>query len=1263
MLEISRKGKQLKKADCGTCGGRPLSDGIKSESASMLSTVDLELSSFINPDLTWKKVKKGCRTTTRRSRKLDNQKLNIGAESGKKSNKRDHDSSVSESEKLGVAVLGRRFAEKIVDVPIKKRRFSVRPPSPPPQTPSPDHEGSLSPQPQTPSPHPTEPEQLVDIRLAAGTQCSKGFFSNCKKWGFHRSVGLKFEDKVDVDRKGNISEILIAGIDNDDDFSGIELLAAAACSSSIDNDVKFKETFAVKDFAKAEGVDFPNATIPLKESIASSGTSHFSDKDMVNEDDMGESAVNEIAAVSKNENGGVVINRAHWDLNTVMEAWEEPDDVTPVNSQINCSEIAPGGTHVEKLNVEVSLVHSNLKDVRGDAGRLEKSVMCKEVPINVEGSEELAAKRSCFLEKALKICSSVERTGIEKQHVTASERVEEALNIAVIDTMASNLVTTTEASGNNLCTKLQQTASIHVFEEKMHVSNSELEQVGEVSCGTSVDENKKFLLEGSQVGELEIFTSNLPPLNNIDHQIIDTQFKDCNVSENTHRSPESKTSPRPVISTVTYKTSDVNSTGELDRAGHFHPSPKGEALSASSTSVVVGEVKLPADKASAVENNASDVALQHRPMVRTEKSDNCPIKIDQDNNARDCYNFNGKNGEKVNLDHISEYEAGYDSSFEDGELREPGVYTWEGNDLEGETEYVDYGSEYGDGDDFETANSKSANAGNGQDGFQSSRKGTSLGKDKDIEKVDAARNRSAMASDSAKSFDQSFSSNALNGSHSACMKTKIGGDQFNEHHLEYRVADGKVSGYDDKGLYGEFGSREFRGKLSSFNKGPLSYDAVERKSSLSVHRNRFDNSNYSYSRTERSFDPEKSMEGGRFSMKPLGSRNDTDGRWVDSPNGYRDTRNRYPHSYRGPDSHAYSRTRDLITTSGTKIGGFNRDDGRRPINSNNGPYRPYMERRSPDDGDDSYFDAHGSPPVRDIGQDRSRGRSGRYVQGLRRGPRDEYPEDIPDDASLRPRRQPYFPRRERGFSPNYGGGQFFRSRRNSCSRSRTRSPVAWNSQRERNMNTRRHSPDFRSDARMERIRSPFQKTSFGADNDELYVSPPRSRVSPNGNPRWFNDGNYMDNHFRNRRSPVRLFSQRSQRLDSVGYSGRKSDGIYQPNERRGRFQQASSTGRGPNREGSNDEKRKLDDRHEINHRVRRYDASGAVRRFRYDADNSLEARNVHKDDGFRRAIKRDAPRTGAGEERAPRYNSDVMYASGSSAGQRDFNEDAAIGEE
>lgn len=71
-----------------------------------------------------------------------------------------------------------------------------------------------------------------------------------------------------------------------------------------------------------------------------------------------------------------------------------------------------------------------------------------------------------------------------------------------------------------------------------------------------------------------------------------------------------------------------------------------------------------------------------------------------------------------------------------------------------------------------------------------------------------------------------------------------------------------------------------------------------------------------------------------------------------------------------------------------------------------------------------------------------------------------------------------------------------------------------------------------------------------------------------------------------------------------------------------------------------------------------------MRRFRYDVNDCLEARNAHDDDNVRRDTKRDLPSNGAGEDRGPRYNSgDRMYASAASAGQQDFNEDAATREE
>lgn len=181
---------------------------------------------------------------------------------------------------------------------------------------------------------------------------------------------------------------------------------------------------------------------------------------------------------------------------------------------------------------------------------------------------------------------------------------------------------------------------------------------------------------------------------------------------------------------------------------------------------------------------------------------------------------------------------------------------------------------------------------------------------------------------------------------------------------------------------------------------------------------RFDNSNYSYPRAERGFGLEKSRGRGRFSYKPFVSRGETDGQWVGCPTTYRDTRNRCC----GPDGHAYSRPRDSTAFS-TKFGGCNYEDDRRSIinSSNNSCYRSSMVRRSQADREDSYVAQRGLPPVRGIDQYRSRGRSGLYTRGIRRVPRAESSEDIPDDAAPRPiHKQPYFCRRGRGFLPITG---------------------------------------------------------------------------------------------------------------------------------------------------------------------------------------------------------------------------------------------------
>lgn len=1271
MLEISRKRKQLTKASCGTCGGRPLVDGIEPEPASMLSTVDLELTNFINSDLTWKKVKKGCRSTNRRSRKLITSSLNVGVELGNMSRKRDQDSSVSESEKLGVAVLGRRFAEKVVDVPIKKRRFLIQSPSPPPRTSSLDQEEFLSHQTQTLNPE--ESEQLVDSKLAtAGRRCSQDLHSDGKKRAFNKSEALKFTQSVDGVWNGKKSEVTNGVCDYDDDFSGIQLLAAAACSSSIDDDaVNIKEKSVMEGSVKAEGIDSPSAAIPFKESIASSGTCNFSEKDLVNEDDMGDSFVEgSTISVSVNlnkiENGGIVKNRAHWDLNTVMEAWEEPSDDPLVNSKINNPKcVINDGLQCEKFSLESCDIPRNLEDTQCDIERGVQSVVRKKVSSDLEGNQILedpssmvdATARSCLQEDKLKVCSSPKGISIEKKYVTtATESVPESLNYAAVHKIASTPVMTMEASRDYCCPGSHHTASSHVFEGKMNTSASDLEQMGEDSSGTSVAESIKSLSGSSQAGKLDILSPDMPQLNKSASEIDGTQTKDSEDFEKTHGLPGCRTSPRQV-STVTCKTLDVgNSVGESDKADCFHPSPKGEALSASSTSVAIGEVKQQVDTSSATNNTINDFALQIGPMELMGNSTNCLGKLGPENNFSDGYgSYPTQDGHLAGVGHLTEYDAGYDSSFEDGELREPGVYSWEENEVEGETECVDYGSDYGDGDDFDAVDySLSENLETGRDGYQISKKEVSLAKNDDIEKIGIVGNRSAVDGESVKFLQQCFKGDHLKErSSSLSLRGKnSGADQFNEH-LEYGKAEGNVDGHADKSLLaGEFGSRTSRENLSSYSKG---FDALERKNMHPSQRSRYENSQYSYLRPERDFGIEKFAGRDKFSFKACG-RNEADCHWVDSAAGYRETRNRYPYSYRGSEGHGYSRPRDVTANSGAKVSEMNSHGDRRSINySSNGMYRPIMRRRPPADRDDSYGVQRGISPVKGIGRNGSRGSSGSYDQGIRRGPKEEYPEDMTDDATVPPvRRQQYFIRRERGFSPNY------RPHRNSCSRSRTRSPVAW---RDRNVGTRRRSPDLRSDTRMERMRSPFQKPSFAADNEEVFMSPPRGRLSPQSNSRWFDNGNYMDNHFRDRRSPVRMV-RRSQRFDSVGYSGRlKSDGFFRPMSHRGRFHQASGTGRGRDFEESDDEKRKHY-RYEMSHRVRRYDAGGAVRRFHYDTEDCFETRNSQNDDEcFRRAIKRDIPRSGAREDRGQRYNSDRMYGSASSSGQRDFNDNAAVRED
>jgi hypothetical protein len=88
------------------------------------------------------------------------------------------DKTVSESEKLGVAVLGQRFGNMIEHVPLKKRMTMFQSPSPPPpQTPSPQIEVS-----EQKHSHPSSPDEQLpsgtnfDRNTSEASKEKNGFF-------------------------------------------------------------------------------------------------------------------------------------------------------------------------------------------------------------------------------------------------------------------------------------------------------------------------------------------------------------------------------------------------------------------------------------------------------------------------------------------------------------------------------------------------------------------------------------------------------------------------------------------------------------------------------------------------------------------------------------------------------------------------------------------------------------------------------------------------------------------------------------------------------------------------------------------------------------------------------------------------------------------------------------------------------------------------------------------------------------------------------
>ncbi|KAM1407340.1 hypothetical protein ACFX2F_001942 [Malus domestica] len=1295
-----------------------------------------------NPDLNWK-VSKGYRSSSRRSRKPVDKNQKLGAELAEKSARSASEATVSESEK-GVAVCGRRLGDKIEHVPIKKRRLMVRSPSPPP--------------------HLEDNKPLLDGRHSSGHKsCAK---SVGKKHPTRSDTSTLTRVSHNIAGSGvieNLNEVTNQKPGDVDDFSGIEILAAAACNNSINDDINHAVKNQVGEDSSRDAKDASTSARPLEqttnastsstvmrtasefseardasvsaileESSASLETVRSSPKDVRREDKVGSSSIEadgisttkaQDEAEARSSSSKDV--RFHWDLNVGIDAWEEPcgmgiadpqttaaDDISMDNKQGGANFQASEANEIPKEEDAKNDIASTVKKPMSD-NEEEGLKACPEFELSYgkcvstdnalgsskdSGSGAKASSQDASVDACIdpslcpefelsygKCVSTDNALGSSKDSGSSAKASSEDASVdACIDRSPCDIAVTCPVSEETDRTPI---SSIPVKHMTGDTASGEL--LGETVCSESVKVENPALACVPEGAPCEI-----------EGTVLDEDGKCSGATSSVHDDPESpeetkgvescqslspvlldvkpvakaedvaihhsKLDVKPVAKTedvaVHHSKLDVQPVAKTEDVAIHHSKHDSNDKSASGASVGEGRSlvtviakepveaasdthtvdSLPNDGSAEVVHKSSGNPMMNPAATAGSSLEQChygegtsrSLGRATEDPSTDDYDLNTRQDDNDHM--VGEGNTGYDSQYEDGELRESYVPYWEENEIDDlEVECVDYGS---DTCDSEAADdSVSGKVGmelecRETELFGESRKinsnmklvrGLSPGSDNTCEKNEHALRQCSVGSKTKTSGsdqlpgDSEASSNRTAEAIEGCTVRRHAVNSFDCHDAKHSPAN--VVGSMASDSSNKMGTECARRRLGNFD----SIRSEEAGSDQSMGREKSDSR----------------MQGKSF------------GGVVNSSGSYWDSKRRESPTYRGSFGSGRSRPRIVVENHGYEMesdvtfsdaaGVHNRVRRQAITFSSNRSYHPAFRRSSPSERNDAHNIHRGMIPMRDTSPDRRRFR--RYPQGVNRGIREEYHRPIPDDPNECsynvPRRMP---RREQSTSPPGRGPIYYsRSYQKPQSRCRSRSPLGWGLPRERNDISRHRgsrSPDYRFDSNME-LRVPFQRQNFGGKYDVGFVSPPKRRFSPQQNSRWFDDSHRgVDHNFRGGRFAGRRF-QPGQRFDSERSSRRlNQDGYSEPVMRPARYSELPSGGRECRYEGSDDDRRKPDGRYEIVHRVRRFDSDGGVRQYRYDEDRFASHNTQNYDESDHRAAERRPREAYVGEVAKRRVN-------------------------
>lgn len=608
---------------------------------------------------------------------------------------------------LGVAVLGRRFSDSIEHVPIKKRRFMVLSPSPPPCLSSPRHEGK---------------EQLMD-----GPHSSEQL--SCPQLTAKKQL-------VSVDASRTINGYL-PEVTNEcvysEDFSGIEILAAAACNNSVCDDSNHADDLPVVEGSASERRDKSNTETSLKVTVASLKKTDTSPIETVHQDTMQGSSVQDNAVeIHANEDDRTVERsvssrdvRFHWDLNVPLDAWEQSSDTMVVDPQTDSVE------HVQSEKLQILEASDILKEP--GEGKIDIGSPVEPIIDN----EEHRLEGSSGTDSNHDNCATSDKPPLESSTHDGIDAKAPSLNVATnaliddsiatsdkpplefstrdgIDAKAPSLNAATDALiDDSMCPASDIITGSGLSEENKKTSPAILvtQIVDDIALGVQEDKNK-CASEG--------------PACEVDSAL---QNVDCDGSDIASSLHDDSKSPQEMMSSDINHPSmpvtlEVKPVAIAEDVGVSKADPNCEDMCLSGVSLVDGQLVVTVNAEEQVDE--ASMALTDNPDEELhESSGNSTPNLETGVGCSDeaCQKYGDSSGTSLgkvtvedtcddscemdvcDKDHIvgkentRDSEAGYDSQYEDGELRESDVH-WEDNNCEdGEAECVDYGSDTCENDD------------------------------------------------------------------------------------------------------------------------------------------------------------------------------------------------------------------------------------------------------------------------------------------------------------------------------------------------------------------------------------------------------------------------------------------------------------------------------------------------------------------------------------------------------------------------------------